>query len=118
MATLHDVTKRASDGSLDPVYVFVGTERLLIERAVDSIRKAIDALGAPGFNVEIFDGKGLDAARAISAARTLPMMADKRLVLVRRFDAMTPTEQNQLAEYLTAPSDSACSTEVTIGKSS
>ncbi|MBW2508815.1 MAG: DNA polymerase III subunit delta [Deltaproteobacteria bacterium] len=108
MATLHDVTKRASDGSLDPVYVFVGTERLLIERAVDSIRKAIDAMGAPGFNVEIFDGKGLDAARAISAARTLPMMADKRLVLVRRFDAMTPTEQNQLAEYLTAPSDSAC----------
>lgn len=108
MTTLHEVAKRAAEGSLDPVYVLVGTERLLIERAVDAIRKAVDASGAPGFNVEIFDGKGLDAARAISAARTLPMMADKRLVLLRRFDAMAPTEQNQLAEYLTAPSDSAC----------
>jgi DNA polymerase-3 subunit delta len=106
--TLNDVTKRASQGSLDPVYVLVGTERLLIERAVDAVRKAVDSMGAAGFNIEIFDGKGLEAARAISAAQTLPMMADKRLVLVRRFDAMTPTEQNHLAQYLSDPSDSAC----------
>jgi DNA polymerase-3 subunit delta len=106
--TLHDVTTRASKGSLDLVYVLVGTERLLIERAVDAVRKAIDAMGAPGFNIEIFDGKGLQASQAISAARTLPMMADKRLVLVRHVDAMTPTEQTNLAEYLGDPSDSAC----------
>ena len=46
MPTLHDVTTRASKGSLDPVCVFVGTERLLIERAVDAVRKAVDAMGA------------------------------------------------------------------------
>ena len=93
---------------MDPVYVLVGTERLLIDRAVDAVRKAVDEMGAPGFNVEVFDGKGLEAAAAISAARTLPMMADKRLVLIRRFDAMTPTEQNNLSEYLKDPSDTAC----------
>jgi len=108
VATLTDVTKRAAEGSLDPVYVLVGSERLLVERAVDAVRRAVDSMGAAGFNVEIFDGKGLEATRAISAARTLPMMADKRFVLVRRFDAMTPTEQNQLAEYLSDPSDTAC----------
>jgi DNA polymerase-3 subunit delta len=106
--TLHDVTTRARKGSLDPVYVLVGTERLLVERAVDAVRQAVDEMGAPGFNVEIFDGKGLEAARAISAARTLPMMADKRLVLVRHVDAMTPTEQTSLADYLDDPCDTAC----------
>jgi DNA polymerase-3 subunit delta len=106
--SLNDVTTRASKGSLDPVYVLVGTERLLIERVVDAVRKAIDSMGAPGFNVEVFDGKGLDAARVISAARTLPMMADTRLVLVRHVDAMTPTEQTNLAEYLNDPSESTC----------
>jgi len=106
--SLNDVTKRASKGSLDPVYVLVGTERLLIERAVDAVRKAADSMGVPGFNVEVFDGKGLDAARVISAARTLPMMADTRLVLLRHVDAMTPTEQTNLAEYLDDPSDSTC----------
>jgi DNA polymerase-3 subunit delta len=106
--SLNDVTKRASKGSLDPVYVLVGTERLLIERVVDAVRKVVDSMGVPGFNVEVFDGKGLDAARVISAARTIPMMADTRLVLLRHVDAMTPTEQTNLAEYLDDPSDSTC----------
>lgn len=108
MSTLSDVTKQASKGSLDPVYVLVGTERLLIERAVDALRKAVDAMGAPDFNVEVFDGKGLDAASVMAAARTLPMMSDMRLVLVRHADAMTPTEQNELSAYLEDPSDVAC----------
>lgn len=108
MPSLNDVTKRASKGSLDPVYVLVGTERLLIERVVDTVRKAVDSMGASGFNIEVFDGKGLDAARVISSARTLPMMADTRLVLLRHVDAMTPTEQTNLAEYLDDPCDSAC----------
>jgi DNA polymerase-3 subunit delta len=90
------------------VYVLVGTERLLIERAVDAVRKAVDSMGAPGFNVEVFDGKGLEAARVISAARTLPMMADMRFVLLRHVDAMTPTEQTNLVGYLDDPSDSTC----------
>ncbi len=108
MSTLTDVTTNASSGSLRPVYVLVGTERLLIERAIDALRNAVDELGAPGFNVELFDGKGLDAARVTSAARTLPMMADRRFVLVRRFDAMSPSEQNHLATYLDDPSETAC----------
>ena len=108
MPSLNDVVKRASNGLLEPVYVLVGTERLLIERAVDAVRSAVDSMGAPGFNVEVFDGKGLDAARVISAARTLPMMADTRFVLLRHVDAMTPTEQTNLAEYLDDPSDTTC----------
>ncbi len=108
MPSLNDVSKRASKGSLDPVYVLVGTERLLIERAVDAVRKAVDTMGAPGFNIEVFDGKGLDAARVIAAARTLPMMADTRLVLLRHVDAMTPTEQTNLAAYLDDPNESTC----------
>ncbi len=108
MPSLNDVSKRASKGSLDPVYVLVGTERLLIERAVDAVRKAVDSMGAPGFNIEVFDGKGLDAARVIAAARTLPMMADTRLVLLRHIDAMTPTEQTNLAAYLDDPNESTC----------
>lgn len=108
MPSINDVTKRASKGSLDPVYILVGTERLLIERAVDALRNAVDGMGAPGFNVEVFDGKGLDAGRVISAARTLPMMADMRFVLLRHADAMTPTEQTSLADYLDDPSESTC----------
>ena len=97
MPSLNDVTTRASKGSLDPVYVLVGTERLLIERVVDAVRKAVDAMGAPGFNVEVFDGKGLDAARVISAARTLPMMADTApgAAATRRRDDADRTDESR-----------------------
>ncbi len=106
MLSIDEVTTGAAEGSLEPVYLLVGVERLLIERAVDAVRKAVDQSGTPGFNVDLFDGKGLEAASVISAAGTLPMMADRRFVLVRRVDAMTPTEQSNLAEYLTDPNDS------------
>lgn len=108
MPTLSEVTKRAERGSLDPVYVLVGSERLLIERVIEAVRKAIDSMGAPDFNIEVFDGKGLEAATVKGAARTLPMMADMRLVLVRHVDAMTPTEQGELGDYLEDPSDTTC----------
>lgn len=106
MLSIDEVTTGAAEGSLESVYLLVGVERLLIERAVDAVRKAVDQSGTPGFNVDLFDGKGLEAASVISAAGTLPMMADRRFVLVRRVDAMTPTEQSNLAEYLTDPNDS------------
>ncbi len=106
MPNIQEVTKRAGEGSLEPVYLLVGAERFLVERAVDAVRQAVDQSATPGFNVDLFDGKGLEAAAVISAARTLPMMADRRLVLVRHVDSMTPTEQSNLAEYLADPNDS------------
>jgi DNA polymerase-3 subunit delta len=106
--TLNDVTKSAASGSLALAYILIGAEQLLIERAVDAIRKAVDSMGVSGFNVEVFDGKSVEAAHVISAARTLPMMADKRLVLVRHVDAMTPNEQTNLAQYLEDPNESTC----------
>lgn len=108
MPHIDDIIDGAKSGSLKPVYVLVGTERLLVERAVDSVRRAIDEGGAPGFNVDLFDGKGLDAAAVISAAKTVPMMAEQRLVLVRHVDAMTATEQTNLVRYFDAPIDSTC----------
>lgn len=107
MPTIDDVIKGAN-ASLDAVYVLHGSERLLIERAVDAIRAAVDSTGAPGFNVDLFDGKGLEAAAVVSAAQTLPMMADRRLVLVRHVDAMTPTEQANLASYVEDPGETTC----------
>ncbi len=105
MPTIDEVSQGAARGALEPVYLLLGTERLLIERAVDAIRHAVDRDGAPGFNVDLFDGKGLAAATVTSAARTLPMMGDRRFVLVRHVDAMTPTEQSNLVEYFDDVSD-------------
>ncbi len=93
-------------GKLRPAYLLVGTETLLIERAVGLLRKAaVGADGVAGFNEDILQGQGLEGHRVISLASTLPMMASRRFVLVRHADAMSNTEQGVLAGYLKEPAD-------------
>jgi DNA polymerase-3 subunit delta len=62
--------------------------------------------GGDGFNDEVFHGKSASAVRILDAARTLPMMAARRFVLVRGIDGLSPSELDKLADYLPAPSPS------------
>jgi DNA polymerase-3 subunit delta len=99
---------RAQAGNPPPVCVLMGSERLLIERATVALKQAALGDGPSGFNDDLFQGQGLLAQRVISAARTMPMMATRRFVLVRNLDAAATPEQEALADYLGAPSPDAC----------
>jgi DNA polymerase-3 subunit delta len=98
----------AQAGNPPPVCVLTGSERLLIERATAALKSAALGTGPAGFNDDLFQGQGLSAQRVISAARTLPMMASRRFVLVRNLDAVAPAEQELLADYLAKPSPDTC----------
>jgi DNA polymerase III subunit delta len=103
-----ELIDRAHRGDLSPVHVLVGGERFLLERAIGAVRAAVLAEGPPGFNDDTFHGKGLAAGSVLAAARTLPMMAPRRFVLVRDGEAMAPSELEALARYLEAPAESTC----------
>jgi DNA polymerase III subunit delta len=102
---LIDLARR---NELGPAYVLVGTESFLIERAIAAVREAVLDDGPPGFNDDTFHGGGLSAGSVIAAARTLPMMAPRRLVLVREGHAMAPAELDAIAKYLDAPPETTC----------
>jgi DNA polymerase-3 subunit delta len=99
---------QAQAGNVPPVCVLTGSERLLVERATAALKSAALGSGPAGFNDDLFQGQGLLAQRVISAARTMPMMATRRFVLVRNLDAVATPEQEALAEYLGAPSPDTC----------
>lgn len=105
---VQQLVERAREGQWGPVHVIVGTERFLAERAIALLRAAVVGDGPSGFNEEVFHGQGLGAASVGSAARTLPMMAQARFVLVRNADAMAASELDGLVGYLEAPSESTC----------
>jgi DNA polymerase-3 subunit delta len=98
----------ARRGKWDPVVVLVGTETFLIERAVRLLRKATVGDGPRGFNDDLFHGAGLVGARVAAAAKTLPMMARSRFVLVRGAHDAPPAELDALAAYVGDPSPSTC----------
>jgi DNA polymerase-3 subunit delta len=79
---------------------------LLLERAVSSIRDRAVPEATRAFNYDIVDAKGCSAARILGAAQTLPMMAERRMVLVRDIQQLAADELIKLVPYLADPSPS------------
>lgn len=104
---IQQLIREAQAGKHQPVHLLTGTERFFIQRAIHALRAASIGTGN-GWNEDSFQGKGGSATRILEAARTLPMMAAIRFVLVRSVEQLASGEQDKLAEYLTDPVDSCC----------
>lgn len=96
------------DGDLGPLYFLHGRERYLLDRAVELVRTRVLDPRTKDFNYELFYGKEAGAQRILQAARSLPMMARRRLVLVRDADEMKADELSGLIPYLAAPAPETC----------
>ena len=77
------LTLDVTAGKLAPVYILASAEPLLVDRALAAIREAAVPAALRAFNEDSVDGRGASASRILAAARTLPMMAERRLILVR-----------------------------------
>jgi len=114
--------KKAEAGELLPVWLVVGEERMLRDQVIATITKAALAGGLPDFNHDKFTAGEADVEKVLAATRTVPMMAKKRVVLVRGLerwdtnasaaadDGATATKAlpplDRIAEYAKAPIDS------------
>jgi DNA polymerase-3 subunit delta len=121
---------QAKKGKLQPVYLVVGEERFLRDQVVAEVRAAALGSGVPAFNEDKFQAGEVDVDRVIGAARTVPMMAPRRFVLVRgleRWDSArdrgkrdesdkdadeesssASSPLDRLAAYAAEPIDSTC----------
>jgi DNA polymerase-3 subunit delta len=110
---------QAKKGELLPVYVVTGDEQFLRDQVVAELRAASLGRGVAAFNEDKFTAGEVDVHKVISAARTVPMMAPRRFVLLRgaeRWD--TPgadadgdkreSPLDVLVDYVNAPVDSTC----------
>ncbi len=97
-----DLAKRAPA----PVYVVEGEEALLAAEAVQLIVDTVLPAGAGrDFNLSSFSGDDETGRQFLAQARSYPFLADRRVVLVRRFDKMSLRDREETAffDYLKAP---------------
>lgn len=124
--TPHDAIQRAERGDLLPVWLLTGEERLLRDQALAAITKAALAGGLAELNLDKFTAGETGIDKVLSATRMVPMMAKRRVVVVRgleRWDsasaaggdaddgqadlrALPPLDR--LGEYAKAPIDTTC----------
>ena len=96
------------EGEPGPLYFIHGKERYLVDRAVEILRARVLDPRTRDFNYELFYGKEAGASRIAQAARTLPMMAKRRLILVRDADEMKGDELGGLVSYVSDPAPETC----------
>jgi DNA polymerase III subunit delta len=101
----------ASD-SFAPAVLIVGPDFTLRDAALAELRERVLAGALREFNEDRFDLalSGIDPLAVIAAARTLPVMARARLVLVRGVDEKRAEKflDGPLSEYLESPLETTC----------
>lgn len=114
--TPEQAIREAQEQKLRPVYLLVGEERHLEGKVVQALKAAATAGGIPGLNEDQVQAQESDVETALAAARTLPMMAKRRFVLVRGLEHWEPRDGadgkdkvsplDRLLEYAQNPSPS------------
>ena len=107
--TLDDLRAELEEGRLRSSYLVVGAEPLLRDDALAAIRIAALADGPSDFDYERLDGETVTGAALLDAVGTLPVLAPRRLVVLREPEsarAKTRGLADSLGETLVALKDS------------
>ncbi|MFK7931610.1 MAG: DNA polymerase III subunit delta [Myxococcota bacterium] len=96
----------ALDGGCRVVYIH-GDTSLLIERAVRDVEQwGVERCGLPAFNHGRWRASDDRAADAVVTARTVPMMADLRVVVLRELEQGKEALCEAVVEYMASPNPS------------
>lgn len=85
-----------------PVYFFYGEEDFLLEEGVASIVDGALKESEKSFNLDIVYGSEVDVKHLVALASAFPMLAERRVVVVREFDKLSNKEP--LVSYVSHPS--------------
>ncbi|MBC8132289.1 MAG: DNA polymerase III subunit delta, partial [Deltaproteobacteria bacterium] len=106
-----DLVSVIQRGDVAPIYCLHGAERYLVDRCLAAIRTAV--IGGPAaafaaFNHDVFDLRETEIGTVVSTARTLPMMAARRLVIGKGIDGVKADALAPLVPYIADPNPHAC----------
>jgi DNA polymerase-3 subunit delta len=93
-------------GELASLYFLFGEEPYLLNQSIERFKYAVLTEGAIDFNYSLFYAADADISSVRDAVETLPMMAPKRLVILKEAQELTDREWSELEPLITAPVDS------------
>lgn len=103
-----ELEKELDRGKILPLYFLHGEETYLMDEAQKRIQSLCLEPKIRDFNYDLFLGGETSPERIIDAAKTLPMMAPWRLVVVKDAHLFTTNQVKTLISYCEKPSSSTC----------
>ncbi len=95
-------------GDPAPIYYIYGEETYLLDKALEAITDLACPDGTNDFNYDVIQGRDIEAGKILSCAQMLPMMVDRRLVVVRDLQEVPPKTLEPLEDYFKDPSPTTC----------
>jgi DNA polymerase-3 subunit delta len=102
-ATIKALKTALESGRFDPVYLFHGSDDFLKEEKVRALIARATEPSTRDFNLELLRGAECDAAQLGTALESLPMMAERRVVVLRDAGSLKKAARERLERYLANP---------------
>jgi DNA polymerase-3 subunit delta len=90
-------------GTPDPVYLLHGDNEFLKEEKTRALIDQLADAATRDFNLDVLRGGEADAGRVANALDALPVMAERRVVVIRDFSALKKEAMAVLTKYLEHP---------------
>jgi len=96
-----EIIKDIKQGKIAPVYLVGGEEAYFVDELSAAIENDILDEGERSFNLDIFYGMEADPPTIVSIAKQYPMMAERRLVIIK--EAQKVRDFGLLEDYIANP---------------
>jgi DNA polymerase-3 subunit delta len=90
------------------VYLFTGEEDFLREEAIRELEQKLLKKDSSEFNKNIFYGQDMDGSEINDIATVLPMLSQKRLIIIKQSEKLSPSVKENLISYIESPSPATC----------
>ncbi len=95
---IKDFDKEIASNSLKNIYFLYGDEQFLLENKVNKIKKKLVDSSLADFNFAFYNGKDTDIWDAVAAAAAYPVMADRKLVILKNTGFLNNAKSREFKE--------------------
>ena len=92
----------------DPVFLFIGKEKYLKERAIGELRSRSLDSSSGELDYKVLHGSDTSADEIINSAGTIPFFSSKRLIVVKDFDKLSKEDISKVISYIKNPNQHTC----------
>lgn len=104
---LQEALRAVKANRITPVYILLGEEEWARGKFMAALKAAVVEPGMEDFNYEHYHASDVGGMQAADKASVLPMMADRRMVIVEACDLWKKKDQEDIAKYLDRINDKA-----------
>ena len=101
--TFPEILGQIEQKTFSPVYYLHGEETYFIDKLTAALEAQVLDPAAEAFNKNVFYGADTQAPAILNAVRSFPMMAERRLVILKEAQRLNKNEWKKLIPYLEKP---------------